>query len=246
MMDFYERLSKYYDDIFQTKEKAITFIEDVISSKGGKLLDLAAGTGAEAVALAKKGYEVTAVDLSPLMVEKMQEKATLHNVTLKAFESDMCQLDHTLLSNQDGIYCIGNSFVHLPHTEAMRKCLNSVYHLLKRGGSFIVQIVNYDRIFKHQITKLPVIKNEAKGLLFERFYTFNKEDISFQMKLTVGNADDEAAIYEQETRLMPLLKDEFMSIIRQSLFQQAEFYGTFDGEGLTHDSPALIAVMRKN
>jgi ubiquinone/menaquinone biosynthesis C-methylase UbiE len=246
MMDFYERLSEYYDDIFKTKEKAITFIEDVISSRGGKLLDLAAGTGAEAVALAKKGYELTAVDLSPLMVKKIQEKADLHDVTLTAFEADMCHLDHTSLSNQDGIYCIGNSFVHLPHGEAMRKCLNSVYHLLKRGGSFIVQIVNYDRIFKHQITKLPVIKNEDKGLLFERFYTFNKEDISFQMKLTVENADAEAAIYERETKLTPLMKDDFMSIIRNSLFQHAEFYGTFDGEGLTHDSPALIAVMRKN
>ncbi|UTR13281.1 class I SAM-dependent methyltransferase [Salipaludibacillus sp. LMS25] len=245
-MDFYKLLSKYYDDIFQTKEKAVTFIEDVFSSKGGKLLDLAAGTGAEAVALAKKGYDVTAVDISPLMVEKMQEKATVHDVALTAFESDMCQLDDAVLSQQDGVYCIGNSFVHLPNSEAMTRCLNSVYHLLKRGGAFIVQIVNYDRIFKHEITKLPVIKNEVKGLLFERFYTFNQEDISFQMRLTVTNDGDKAAIYERETRLMPLMKDDFMSIIQNSFFQQAEFYGTFSGEALTSDSPALIAVMRKN
>ncbi|MCD8508847.1 MAG: class I SAM-dependent methyltransferase [Bacillus sp. (in: Bacteria)] len=92
-MEFYKLLSRYYDDIFKTNEKAISFIKDFLPPSG-KLLDLGAGTGAEANEFVKGGYSVTATDYSHEMVNIINEKSAQLPEKMEVAVLDMRNVSH--------------------------------------------------------------------------------------------------------------------------------------------------------
>ncbi|MDQ0254870.1 SAM-dependent methyltransferase [Evansella vedderi] len=244
-MEFYSLLSKHYDNIFQTNTKAISFIEKYIPNKESfLLLDLAAGTGAEAIEFAKKGNRVLATDNSPEMVEKIKEKGLSHSPSIETSILDMRKVSKLAPHSFNIIYCIGNSFVHLDNYKEMTDVLNDCYDRLKAGGKLIIQIVNYDRILGEDITELPLIKNEETGVQFERFYRRGHEKIVFKGKLTISK-DGETNVYTSSTTLLPITKEQFKDIVAASHFTNMEIFGTFLGDKYTTSSPALVAVLLK-
>lgn len=57
--------------------------------KAGRALELGCGTGTNAVFLAQQGFDVTAVDLSPLALERAREKAAQANVKVNFIAADV-------------------------------------------------------------------------------------------------------------------------------------------------------------
>lgn len=55
----------------------------------GRVLDLAMGTGRNALFLAERGYDVTGIDISPVAVERCLEKASELGVELRAVCADL-------------------------------------------------------------------------------------------------------------------------------------------------------------
>lgn len=102
--------------------------------KGGRVLCLAEGEGRNAVFLAKQGYVVTAVDQSPVGLEKAQALAIKHGVEITTIVTDLADYD---LGHEvwDGIVSIA---AHVP--EALRKSLHlQVIKSLKKDGAFILE-----------------------------------------------------------------------------------------------------------
>ncbi|MDG5787821.1 class I SAM-dependent methyltransferase [Evansella sp. AB-P1] len=245
-MDFYSTLSNYYDDIFATNEKAISLIESLVLQKTGAIsvLDLAAGTGAEAAKLTQKGYNVVATDINEDMVSLMNKK---NSHLLKPFHAKQMNMkDIGTLSPQtfDIILCIGNSFVHLDSHNEMIDVLDDCYERLNNNGILIIQTVNYDRIFEKNIMELPIIINEEKEIQFERSYKLEDPWIIFEGKITIKN-NEETNELKNVTKLLPLKKDSFVNIIKKSSFSHFDIFGSFNKEEFTINSPALVAVLRK-
>ena len=63
---------------------------------GGKVLDLACGVGRHAVPLAKLGYRVTGVDISPLFIQKAREYAANENADARFLVADALDLTNAL------------------------------------------------------------------------------------------------------------------------------------------------------
>ncbi|MCD5323180.1 MULTISPECIES: class I SAM-dependent methyltransferase [Pontibacillus] len=76
--------------ILTLRDDLVDKMEELIESKPEKILELGAGTGQFAVAAAKRGYEVTVIELAPKAIEKMRTLARDHNVedTLHIYEGD--------------------------------------------------------------------------------------------------------------------------------------------------------------
>lgn len=101
---------------------------------GGRVLCLAEGEGRNAVYLARQGYQVTAVDLSPVGLQKAQTLASENGVEITTVVSDLAdyELGHEVW---DGIVSIA---AHVP-LELRVQLHGQVVHSLTDGGVFILE-----------------------------------------------------------------------------------------------------------
>ncbi|HEO98120.1 MAG: class I SAM-dependent methyltransferase [Campylobacterales bacterium] len=102
--------------------------------KGGKVLCLAEGEGRNAVFLAMQGYQVTAVDLSPVGLRKAEALAGEKGVKIETITADLAHFD---LGEEkwDGIVSI---FAHVPPT-IRKKLHQQVQDALRKEGVLILE-----------------------------------------------------------------------------------------------------------
>lgn len=241
-MSFYQQLNHYYDLLFPANPAQIKFIENHCAA-GSRILDIAAGTGNQALLLAKKGFEVTATDNEQEMVEKMKEKAENDHVALNVIRLSMEKIELLDTTTFDMIICIGNSIVHLQSLEHIRQMITNLYKMLENDGTLIIQTVNYDRIIAEHITKLPIIK-KPEGITFARTYDFQNDKILFTGALTV-EMDGETQFFENAVELYPLQSYEMVSVLQEAGFSEIALYGDFQGQEYSIASPAMIVMAKK-
>lgn len=99
---------------------------------GGNVLCLAEGEGRNAVYLAKRGFNVTAVDISAVALQKAEQLARQHQVRLNLLQADLSSFE---LGQQQwhGIVAI---FMHLP-PPLRQQVFGQIAQALKPGGVFI-------------------------------------------------------------------------------------------------------------
>ena len=128
---FYDKSAKYWDSF----EKHILdkFIE---STKGKKVLDAGAGTGRLAIRLHNAGAHVTALDLSPEMLNTIRRKKP----AIKTVEGDM-----ETMPFEDKTFDMVFSSLAMVHLKRVDKFLDECYRVLKDGGKAVVVNVHYRR-----------------------------------------------------------------------------------------------------
>src|SRR3954453_24142181 len=77
---------------------------------GRRVLDCAGGTGQLAVGLALRGFDVTACDASPAMVDRARALARAHRVALDTAVRRWEDLDAEPVFH--AVFCVGNSLTH--------------------------------------------------------------------------------------------------------------------------------------
>src|SRR5450755_4064215 len=132
--------SAIFDQLYATNE-IVTYKRERVRTHllkyldpGSKILELNAGTGDDAIFLAKLGHYVHATDVSSGMQEKLMEKLAFHEVN--AFVSnELCSFTSLENLRDKGPYdCIFSNFAGLNCTGNLEKVLKSFENLLKPGG----------------------------------------------------------------------------------------------------------------
>jgi glycine/sarcosine N-methyltransferase len=237
-MKFYKELSKVYDIVFPKDEKTLNFLLKDLKSNS-KILDLACGTGTYSLSLALKGHRVDAIDLDEEMIQLAKGKGGLYaNFT----HGDMTKLQEEFQGKRyDLVYCIGNSIVHLKNKEKIERFIQDIYEVLTEEGALTVQIVNYNRIIKHDIKALPTIERPEKGVKFIRNYNYKQEEetVEFKTELII-NKNGREEVHENSVDLIALQKDEVKDMLHKAGFKDLEVYGSFSEEEFNDESFALV------
>jgi len=112
------------------------FIVDVAQlQKDHRVLDTMCGYGRHTLDLAKRGFQVTAVDNLPEYIAEISATASTENLPIESICSGLQQLQ--LAHEYDAIICMGNSFAFFDEGEAL-SILNNFSSHLKEGGVFII------------------------------------------------------------------------------------------------------------
>lgn len=233
-MDFYATLSRYYDDLFPPNPKQVAFLKTHMPVHG-KILDIGAGTGGYAAALAAEGAVVEALEIGS-MVPYLMETAEKEGFT--ALDMGMEEINDLEAKTYGLVTCIGNTLVHLESREDVKAFLHNCKRLLLPGGCLILQIVNYDRILRHKQTELPLITVPDKHLTLVRRYVLSPESVQFMTELQCG-----AERWVSETRLLALKQVDLATSLESAGFKDIVFYGDFEKTPWNSESPATIAVV---
>ena len=102
------------------------------------VLDLACGEGTFAVAMAKRGLQVTGVDLSPEMLDIARERAAKAGLDVKFLQQDMSSL--SLRGRFDLITCWFDSLNYLLEIDDLAETFAGVSRVLDRNGIFIFDV----------------------------------------------------------------------------------------------------------
>ncbi len=128
-----QRWAELYDDVYKPDDSIV----ELLSRHAGdppRALELAIGSGRIAIPLAERGVEVSGIDASPEMVEKMRAKpgGEAISVTMGDFGDVAVEGEYPL------IYLAFNTLFALLSQERQVECFQNVADRLERGGRFII------------------------------------------------------------------------------------------------------------
>lgn len=233
---FYTSISKYYAEIFPYQPMQLQFVKNRVGKLCGKeILDIGCATGELAFQLAKEGAKVIGIDLNEDLLNRANGYSGFRSADSDKRESEfappnfqvgnMLELGSDFHERQfDVVLCFGNTIVHLPSIGLMQQTLKGVFSVLKPGGRFLMQILNYDYILSEPVTELPII--ETLNIRFIRKYAISENNplIRFQTQLEIKKED---RIVSNETTLFALKSADLIAILKNTGFREIEPFSNF-------------------
>ena len=242
--EFYSSISKYYAEIFPFQPVQMEFVKSRAGEPAGKqLLDIGCATGELAMHLAKNGAFVRGIDLNEDLLKQAKAKIGVETANPKFQKGNMLELKADFQPGQfDGVLCFGNTLVHLQTTALVQQLLDGVFAVIKPGGHYLLQILNYDYILSEPIAGLPVIDTE--NIRFTRKYRFPESGslISFQTELLIKA---EGKSIENETSLLALQSKQLTEILQNAGFSEIELFSNFKQEPFGGKHLPLVISCRK-
>ena len=104
--------------------------------RGSSVLDLGCGSGRNALFLAGRGLDVSAVDISPLAVRKLQHRARRNGLQIKAWVHDL----RTLVLDGSYDLIIAHGWLHLLEREHWGPLLDQMKRYTSQGGYNVVTV----------------------------------------------------------------------------------------------------------
>lgn len=131
-----DRIAEVYDELYEELfdvAGAVDLLADL--ARGGRVLELAIGTGRLAVPLMQRGIEVHGIDASEKMVAKLRERpgGDAVPVTMGDFADVPVDGEFAL------VFVAFNTLFALTTQEAQVRCFQNVAAHLVRGGRFVVE-----------------------------------------------------------------------------------------------------------
>jgi SAM-dependent methyltransferase len=172
---FYDELTPLYHLIYAdwdaSIERQADQLESVIQEFWGDrpktVLDAACGIGTQALGLARRGFTVTASDLSPGAVERAKQEALKRDLTIDFSVADMAQaFDHHRRAFDVVIAC-DNSIPHLLSDADILRALKQFYRCTEPGGGCIISVRDYATMNLQGVQVHPYgIRREHDGRYF--------------------------------------------------------------------------------
>lgn len=141
MNKVFNSYGKYYDIIYADKnyEKECDFLEKIFQryskSKVKTILDGGCGTGGHAIPLAKRGYEVTGIDLSEEMISIAKEKASRIGTNVNFSTMDLRKLHFN--KKFDAFICMFTVVGYIVENEDVEKVFRNIRNHLKPHSLFL-------------------------------------------------------------------------------------------------------------
>ncbi len=140
----------WYEDFFQgincelwekaipaewTKQEVDFLVSELNLQQGQHILDIPCGFGRHSVELAKRGFNVTGIDISETFIKSLTDTINSERLNIKAVRADILSIK--LDQKFSGAVCMGNSFGYV-NFDKMKIFVQKVASSLETGSKFII------------------------------------------------------------------------------------------------------------
>ncbi len=201
------------------------------------VLDLCCGPGRHSLELARRGYKVTAVDLTAAYLEEAKLKAKSEGIYVEFIREDMRRFERP--DSYNAIILMYTSFGYFENQNENLKVLINSFHSLSNGGSLIIDLMGKEILArKYQEREWNRIGGDI--FLEERKIIKNWTQVENRCIMFDDNQKKEYKfthwIYSAS---------ELSELLYKCGFSNVTIYGSLDGEAYDDKAERLIAVAVK-
>lgn len=201
-----------------------------------RVLDLPCGQGRHSIELARRGYTVTGVDLTPYLLDLARERAQAAGVAVDWRLGDMREP----IAGQrfDLVLNLFTSFGYFADEADDRRIALAAAAMLEPGGRFVVEVINGERVMANfeerewfPIGEIVVMERRSLDRSTRRMIV--------QRTVEVGGTS------EVDTHVVRLYgAHDLASVLLGAGFDEVELFGDWSGAPATERSLRVIGVAR--
>ncbi|MGM0507291.1 MAG: class I SAM-dependent methyltransferase [Bacteroidota bacterium] len=202
------------------------------------VLDLGCGRGRHSLSLARRGYDVTGLDLSEASIQIARKRAADQGV--KGIRFIVGDMREPFPETVDAVVNLFTSFGYFETDRENEQVLRNIHGMLRPGGRVLIDFLNAIRV---RTTYVPEEKGEYEGIRFtirryEKDQAVHKE-IHFR-----GSEPGQTRSYKERVKLygLPWFRDGLAS----AGLRLIETFGDYEGTPFEPDqSPRLIMLAER-
>lgn len=252
-MSEFDVFARFYDLDYSQIQEDISLYHSFARRTGGPLLELACGTGRVLIPLARDGYQITGIDISPAMLAVAREKARAAGVDerVNLVEADMRTF--SLDQRYALAFVAQNSFLHLVTLEDKMAALSNVARHLRKGGLLILDLFTPDpslfSSFDGSLVHDYTMPDPVSGHQVVKFTSARVDPARQQLHVTFFY-DELLPGGEVRRTVAPfplsfMFHNEIRLLLDRSGLREEAVYGTYDLDAYDSDSPRMIVVATK-
>jgi SAM-dependent methyltransferase len=233
MSDFYDRLASLYHLIYASWDESLArqaeqlgaIIHDRWGTEARSILDVSCGIGTQAIGLARRGFVVTASDVSPPAIARAQAEARRRSVEIDLSVCDMREAQAHHRRQFDVVISADNSITHLLTDDDLLLALRQMHACARPGGGCLLTVRDYDREERGTglIKPYGVREEGGKRYVIFQVWDFVGEVYDMAMYFVVDDGtSDPLVTHVMRTRYNAIGTDRLLDLMRRAGFTKAE------------------------
>ncbi|MPY57554.1 class I SAM-dependent methyltransferase [Streptomyces spongiae] len=230
--------SDFSETMFSERRRAET--ADVVATSpllrfpaDSRVLDLCCGPGLYLVPLARRGYSVTGVDLSPVMLKRAEVAVQEAGVEVRLVQADM--LTHVEPESYDVVLNVFTSFGYFDEAADNERVLRNAHDSLVPGGHLLIDVMGKE-VLAGWIGRPQLVELDGGAYVVQRdtvldSWTRLRTDWTLVRDSVAREASITSFLYSAA---------ELRALFEAAGFTDVRCYGGFDGSPYDHHAQRLI------
>ncbi|NNE35125.1 MAG: class I SAM-dependent methyltransferase [Rhodothermales bacterium] len=230
-----------YDVVYSNRndEEAVALInlveQTLATRQGTSILDVGCGRGRHAIEFARRGYDVTGLDLSSRAIEIAKEKAKEAGVTVTFLQGDMrIPVDKQRF---DGVVNLFTAFGYFEDWSDHQKAVDAMVAAVKPGGFVVQDFLNPSYVAMELI---PEDERTVGDTLISQRRWIDEGRI---LKEIVFSSGKESHTFFESVALLE--QSDFNTLYKQAGLDLDCVMGDYSGAPYSETSPRMILFSRR-
>ncbi|MFI8715322.1 class I SAM-dependent methyltransferase [Brevibacillus brevis] len=197
----------------------------------GRVLDLCCGSGRHSRALARRGYEVVGVDLSPVLLQLAEEQNTYPQLSFAR-----CDMrDIPFHEEFDIVVNLFTSFGYFSTDEENANVIRNMAQALKTKGEVVIDFLNAAYVIDNLVPHST--KEVSRMLIKEERWV---QDGFVKKRILISDeSSNEPREYMEQVRLFSA--EQMIAMLTEAGFEKIQVFGNYlFEEYVAHESPRMI------
>lgn len=249
-MNSYTSLAPIYDRLNADIDYAAwaDHIEHQFAQFGAKqvcsVLDLACGTGAMTVELARRGYDMTGIDLSEEMLAVAEAKCGRERFRHPVLLVKQNMVEFELYGTVDAVVCCLDSINYLTDTASVKRTFAHVHNYLEPDGLFVFDMnapAKFERVYGDNSY---VLEDEGILCAWQNYYNKKTKICDFYLSIFVEEPDGRWSRSDESQRERCYSLSTVKRLLAETGFEICSVSSDFGGTAPDGDSERWYFTVR--